>query len=132
MSSRSVGAELMKVVMTDSYGEFQNRVSRIYKKREKRSFFRKNTRAVYNVGQDGYTVIRGAKYRRSFPWTGLIFVLAAFFGVKGTIIAQVGPDFFNQQIAGVSSTNWVERAGAWTMQPDPVSDWVAKTINSLS
>ncbi|SHJ32767.1 hypothetical protein SAMN05444000_10786 [Shimia gijangensis] len=118
--------------MTDSYDDFQNRVSRIYKKREKRSFFRKNTRAVYSVNQDGYTVIRGAKYRKPIPWTGLIFVLAAFFGVKGTIISQVGPDIFQSQIANGESAGWVEKAGAWTMQPDPISDWVAKKIKSFS
>lgn len=118
--------------MSDSYDDFQNRVARIYKKQDKRAFSRKNTRAVYNTGQDGYTVVRGAKFRKPFPWTGLILVLIAFFSVKGALIAQGGPDFFEKQIAGVGPANWVEKASAWTMRPDPFSAWVAKQIKSLN
>lgn len=119
--------------MSDSYNEFQRRVSRIYKKREKRSFLRKNyTRAVYVDGQDGYTVIRGAKSRRPFPWHGIALVFLAFFGVKGALMANIGPDIYHTQVADLAPTTLLEEFRAWTMGPDPISGWIAQQIRALS
>lgn len=119
--------------MSDSYNEFQERVARIYKEHGKKSRFnRKNTRAVYVHGQDGYTVIRGRAPRRSFPWSGLMLILIAFFSVKGAIMANMGPEFYAKEVSELSSTTVLEQFRVWTMGPDPISTWVAQTIKSFS
>ena len=118
--------------MNESYNEFQERVARIYKKQGSRKLSRKNSRAIYKQGQDGYTVIRGAAPRRSFPWLGLMLVVATFFGVKGAVMANIGPDFYKSQVNGLVPSTLLEQAHRWTMQPDPVSGWVAKQIRLFS
>lgn len=118
--------------MTDSYDEFQSRVSRIYDKQGKRSSLRKNTRAIYTPGKDGYTVVRGARHRRPFPWTGILFLFIAFFTTKGAVMARLGVDTYAHQLTTMAPSNWLEQAGAWTLQPDPVSQWVARHIEMLS
>ncbi len=114
--------------MSDSYSEFQDRVAHIYAKHEKGPRLRKVSRYV---DRDGYVVIRGRAPRRSVPWAGLIMIAAAFFGVKGTMIATMGNDFYNSKVSKLEPANIVERAAAWTMQPDPLSRWIALQIKSL-
>lgn len=126
-----MGAEPEKTVMSESYNEFQERVARVYTEQGKKSPSRKNTRAVYVQGQDGYTVIHARAPRRSFPWTGLLFVLIAFFSVKGAIMANMGPEFYAQQVSAMSPSTVLEHMRVWTMGADPVSTWVATTIKSL-
>ncbi|WP_299351754.1 hypothetical protein [uncultured Shimia sp.] len=118
--------------MSDSYYEFQDRVARIYKKQGKKSLFRRKTRAVYVQGQDGYTVIRARASRGSFPWSGVVLVFFAFFSVKGAIMANMGPEVYNEKVSELSTATVLERFRFWTMSPDPLSSWVAKTIKSLS
>lgn len=118
--------------MNDSYNEFQIRVARIYKKQGKSKLSRKNSRAIYKQGQDGYTVIRGAAPRRSFPWTGLTLIFLAFFGIKGALMANIGPDIYHTHVSDLAPATLLEQFRTWTMRPDPISGWVARQINSLS
>ena len=126
-----MGAEPGKSVMNDSYNEFQERVARVYKARGDKTQIRKNTRAVYVQGQDGYTVIHGRVARRSFPWSGLVLLLIAFFTVKGAIMANMGPEFYARDVAQLEPATVLETARVWTMGPDPVSNLIAQTLMSL-
>lgn len=117
--------------MSDSYTEFQERVARVYKTQEKKSLFRKKSRAVYVQGQDGYTVIRGRAARRPLPWSGVALILIAFFMVKGAVMANVGPEFYAQDVAKLEQNTVLEEFRVWTMGPDPVSTWIAKILTSL-
>ncbi|WP_127114914.1 hypothetical protein [Shimia sediminis] len=117
--------------MSDSYNEFQDRVARIYSAQGNKSLLRKNTRAVYVQGQDGYTVIRGREPRRPFPWSGLVLLLVAFFMVKGAIMANMGPEFYTREVAQLEPTTVLEHFRVWTMGADPVSSWVAQILKSL-
>ncbi len=118
--------------MSESYNEFQERVARIYAKQGDRKQLRKNTRAIYRQGQDGYTVIRTTAPRRPFPWLGLMLIAATFFGIKGAVMANTGSDFFKSHVAGMAPTTLLEQVRHWTMQPDPISEWVAKQIRLFS
>lgn len=125
------GPNVMKVAMTDSYIEFQQRVARIHDAQAPKRFFFKSKNSC-TVNDQGHFVLRGAKRRRGVPWTGLFLVAVAFFGVKGAVMAQLGNDFYQKQVARLMPASALERAGAWTMQADPISRWVALRIKSLS
>ncbi|WP_197915737.1 hypothetical protein [Thiosulfatihalobacter marinus] len=113
--------------MSESQAEFHDRLAKIYRKEARGR--RSRQRVVIN--RDGYVIVRGAGRRRGIPWTGLVMLAVAFFGLKGAIIAQFGPDFYSQRVARLDGGNVVEKAAAWTMQPDPVSRWVSVQIKTL-
>ena len=114
--------------MSESQAEFHDRLAKIYRK-EARG--RRSRRRVA-ISRDGYVIVRGAGRRRRFPWSGLMMLVVAFFGLKGAIIAQFGPDFYSQRLARLDGGTTVEKAAAWTMQPDPVSRWVSVQIKALN
>lgn len=114
--------------MSDSYAEFQNRVSGIYRKETSKPQLRRVSRTI---DRDGYIVLRGRRPGINFPWTGLILLAAAFFGVKGATMATLGYDYYASSVGHMTPANLVERAGIWTIEPDPISRWVAVQIKSL-
>ena len=117
--------------MNDSYYEFQERIARVYEAQGEKPLTRKNTRAVYVEGQDGYTVIHGRVGRRPFPWSGFLLLLIAFFMVKGAIMVNMGPEFYTREVAQLEPTTVLEYFRVWTMGPDPVSSFVAQILSSL-
>ncbi|MGR3712795.1 MAG: hypothetical protein ACU0A6_06720 [Shimia sp.] len=108
--------------MSESYAEFHDRLAKIYRQQAKTG---RIGRKAIAIDRNGYVIVKGKGRRRSFPWTGLTMVAIAFFGVKGLMMAQFGPDFYSQHVARLADASVVEQAAAWTMQPDPVSRWVA-------
>ncbi|MEP2533332.1 hypothetical protein [Shimia sp.] len=113
--------------MSESHAEFHERLAGIYRQEARGRRPRKRVA----INRDGYVIVRGAGRRRGIPWTGLTMVAVAFFGMKGAIMAQYGPDFYVQHVARLDGGTYVEQAAAWTMRPDPASRWIATQIRSL-
>lgn len=80
------------------------------------------------VDQDGYVIVRGHGRRRSFPYTGLLVLLAGFIGLKSAMMAQMGAGYFEKLQEFESTESRVAAIGVWTMKPDPVSSFVADQI----
>ncbi|GAA6163228.1 hypothetical protein NBRC116590_09320 [Pelagimonas sp. KU-00592-HH] len=117
--------------MSDSYEEFRDRVARIYDAKGNKKPMRAS-RSQISVDHDGYVVIRSARRGPQVPWTGILMLAVAFFGVKGAVMSRLGPDFYGAQAQRLEPASVLEQVGAWTMRPDPVSRWVAAQISSLS
>ena len=127
-----VGArQPVALVMTDSYNDFQARVARIYALNEQTSK-RGSRRVALTTTRDGHLVIRGARPRFEFPWTGLLFIVVAVFMLKGAVIARFGVADYEAQLARFEASTRLEQLGAWTMRPDPISSWIALQIQYLS
>lgn len=117
--------------MTDSYSDFRARVARIYELEEEAS--RAPSRPVSTrVDRNGYIVIRGRKPGFRVPWTGIMMTLVAVLLLKGAIIARLGPNVYQAQMGRLMPSTLLEQVGAWTLQPDPISRWVALQIKKLS
>lgn len=116
--------------MTDSYNDFHARVARIYELNEETS--KKASKMSLKAKHDGTFVIRGALSGFRVPWTGIMMILMAVFVLKGSMIARVGPDVYKTQVGRLVPSTLLEQVGAWTMRPDPISNWVALQIKHLS
>ena len=58
----------------------------------------------------------------------LIFVLVCAFGMKGVILHNVGPQSYDARVARLAAGQEFDKLGAWLMQADPVTVWVADQI----
>jgi hypothetical protein len=47
------------------------------------------------------------------------------------MLFSLGGTDYDARVASLSSGTVVERAGAWVLSPDPVTTWVAHTLNKL-
>ena len=83
------------------------------------------------VGRDGLIVFRAKRRRMSFPYRGLFLLLLAFVGFKALVMAQIGDAGYLARIDALAQGSAIEQAGAFVMQPDPVSAWIAATLLPL-
>lgn len=69
------------------------------------------------------------------PWAisprSLFFFLAAFVCFKGFALSQVGQVTYDAQVADLAQGTLVEQAGAFVMQSDPLSEFVASHIRNF-
>lgn len=111
--------------MSDAFFEFDNRLRRINKSRVKlaRGY-------VSVVGDDGLIVVKPKRRRASFHLRALAFVIVGFMGFKVLILAALGQPVYEDRVETLRQGSTVERAGAWVMQPDPVTVLLAQKIRA--
>ncbi len=108
--------------------DFSHRLRRLNKKRRKDL---KKSRSAF-VDSDGYVIVRGYEQRRGIPMLGLMLLAVGFFGLKGAMMAQLGDANYTQKIESLGeSESSVAVVGVWSMQPDPVSSFVADQLRGL-
>ncbi|UYV36318.1 hypothetical protein N4R57_15000 [Rhodobacteraceae bacterium D3-12] len=83
------------------------------------------------VGPDGMIVVRRRKSGINFPIRGLVYLLAGFVLFKAIALAQFGEQGYNDRLLQLISGTAVEQAGAWIMQVDPASQWLADKIRPI-
>ncbi|MFA5582053.1 MAG: hypothetical protein WDA25_08900 [Paracoccaceae bacterium] len=81
-----------------------------------------------SVNHDGLIVARPRKRRIGFPFRGLSLALVLFIAFKGFVLADLGQTAYGEQITRLAGGNLPERAGAWVMQADGATQWVATTL----
>ncbi|MEM8537508.1 MAG: hypothetical protein AAGF56_06570 [Pseudomonadota bacterium] len=101
------------------------------KKIEKRHDKIKASGAVKTVNSDGLIVSRPRLYKPRFPLKGLIVVFALGFLFKGFLFAYLGEAGYLDRVATLDGGPALERAGAWVMQPDPATVFVASGIEAI-
>ncbi|OZB15421.1 MAG: hypothetical protein B7X55_09630 [Rhodobacterales bacterium 34-62-10] len=111
--------------MSDAFYDFDNRLRRIHKSRVKlaRGY-------VSVVGDDGLIVVKPKRRRMGFHLRALAFVIIGFLGFKVMILAALGQAVYADRVDTLREGSTVERAGAWVMQPDPVSVMLAQKIRT--
>ncbi len=101
---------------------FDRRVQRIQKRHRKLA-----SGYVQTVGPDGLIIVKPRR-RIRFPWKGIVMVLLAFFAFKGFLHAELGDAIYAQRVAKLESGTAIERAGAWVMQADPLTQWISAQV----
>ena len=79
---------------------------------------------------DGLIVSRPKRQPIQISFRVVIFFLAAFIGFKAFLFAGVGPLTYQDRLANLQSGTVVEKAGAYVMQADPLTVYVATQIGS--
>ena len=105
---------------------FDKRLKRIVRRHDKMA-----NGVVRTVNSDGLIVARPRLYKPQFPLKGLIVVLTLGFLFKGFLLAYLGDAGYSERLATLQSGTAVEQVGAWVMQSDPVTAFVASGIQGV-
>jgi len=104
---------------------FDERLGRIAKRHRKLAHG-----YVNQLGSDGLITARPVR-RFRFPWKFMIVIAAFCLLVKGATFAALGEATYSQRVATLSQGSVAERAGAFLMQADPVTHWVAGVMHPI-
>ena len=102
---------------------FDKRLKRIVRQHDKMS-----NGVVRRVNSDGLIVAKPRMYRPRFPLKGLLAVLFLGFLFKGFLFAYLGEAAYGERVATLQDGTVLEQAGAWVMQPDPITVLAADGI----
>ncbi|MCB1363916.1 MAG: hypothetical protein KDK02_07330 [Rhodobacteraceae bacterium] len=80
---------------------------------------------------DGLIVAKPQGSRPRLPVKAVVMCLAGLILFKGYLIAQLGTAVYGERVGQLESGTLVEQAGAWVMQIDPASDWVAGHLRQI-
>ncbi len=106
---------------------FDKRLKKIVRRHDKMA-----NGIVRTVNSDGLIVARPRLYKPKFPLKGLMIVLALGFLFKGFLLAYLGDVGYSERLTALQSGTVIEQAGAWVMQPDPVTSIVTVAIQSIT
>lgn len=84
-----------------------------------------------SVNHDGLIIARPRRRGPRFPVKGLMLALVALFGLKGFLYVNLGPITYTERVGKLESGTIVEQFGAFAMQADPVTLWVADQIRTI-
>ncbi|WP_458878647.1 hypothetical protein [Arenibacterium sp. CAU 1754] len=120
-----VGASLLEVDMVSNHLEFETRLRRLMRKHRAMS-----NGYTMRMQPDGLIVAKPRRASRISGRSVLIF-LAAFLLFKGFLIANLGAEGYGERISRLESGTFVEKAGAFAMQIDPLSELVSQKLRPL-
>ena len=105
---------------------FDKRLKKIVRRHDKMS-----NGVVRSVSSDGLIVAKPRLYRPRFPLKGLLAVLFLGFLFKGFLFAYLGEAGYAERVGTLAGGTMLEQAGAWVMQPDPVTLMAADGIGLI-
>lgn len=105
---------------------FDKRLKKIVRRHERMS-----NGVVRTINSDGLIVAKPRLYRPRFPLKGLLAVLILGFLFKGFLFAYLGETAYGERVATLQGGSLLEQAGAWVMQPDPVTMLAAEGISTI-
>ncbi|KRS12991.1 hypothetical protein XM53_07475 [Roseovarius atlanticus] len=80
------------------------------------------------VTRDGLIVFRPKRRAQGFSVRGLAFLVLGVFLFKAMILAHLGGTIYDQRVDALKSGTLVEQAGAFVMQKDQVSTFIAQYL----
>jgi len=105
---------------------FDKRLHRIVRKHQ-----RMQHGVTYKIDHSGMIVARPRLYNPKFPLKGLLIVLATAFALKGYMLASLGAGVYDDKVALLQQGTAVEKIGAWVMQSDPATEFVAARLADI-
>ncbi|NSY39443.1 hypothetical protein [Leisingera sp. ANG59] len=80
---------------------------------------------------DGLLVLQPRRVQSRISARTVLFFAAAFLLFKGFLIAALGSASYDERVARLSGGSAVERAGAFLMQAEPASMYIAQKIGPV-
>lgn len=112
--------------MAQTHLQFDQRVNNLGRKHQSMS-----RGYVTRMRPDGLIVARPYRTQSRFPYKYTILFFVALFVFKGFLIASLGPETYNERVGKLENGTVVEKVGAWGMQIEPVSSFVATKIGPV-
>ncbi|MEL6617536.1 MAG: hypothetical protein AAFP16_01575 [Pseudomonadota bacterium] len=128
--TEAVGAcfEDIEAAMVDAQIQFNKRLTSLHRKHKAMA----NGYTTHLRG-DGLIVVKPRmRARRNPPVRGLVYLALGFFVFKGFMFASLGDITYNERVAKMGNGTSVEQAGAWVMQADPLTQFLAGYIEPLT
>lgn len=86
---------------------------------------------VRKMGKDGLISAKPRRRIPAFPLKGFMILIAAAFLYKATLFAWLGEAVYQERVDTLASGSVIEQAGAWLMQPDAATTWIAGWISPM-
>lgn len=80
---------------------------------------------VGRVRGDGLIEFKPRRRMPAIPWRGLLYLMLGFAFFKAVVIAHLGTVTYEERLARLAAGHVLEQAGAYIMQPDPLSATLA-------
>ena len=101
--------------------------------RRVRQLGRKHSRISANgyavrLRPDGLVTVVPRRRTPRFPLGAVLGVLAVAFAFKAVLLASMGTASYELKLSDLASGGLAERAGAWVLQPDPLSLALARPL----
>jgi len=112
--------------MTVKQLEFDQRVNRLTKKHNKMSRGYRTT-----MRSDGLVVMKPQRVRSAVSLKFLVFSFLGVFAFKALLLSNLGPSGYEYRIDSLAQGTPVEQAGAWIMQIDPITQFMATQLNKV-
>ncbi|MGR3660480.1 MAG: hypothetical protein ACU0CA_04720 [Paracoccaceae bacterium] len=113
--------------MSDAqYAEFGHRIKRIDRHHRKLA-----KGYVTTMNHDGLVVARPRRASSGLPMRGLFLALVALLVFKSFMLAQLGVEGYNAQMALLADGSTFERVTAYAMMPDPITQWLSVQIGNI-
>ena len=86
---------------------------------------------VTRVQPDGLIVARPRRQSARLPRKAVVLFLLAFFAFKAFLVANLGPLAYDDRLARLQAGTVIEKGGAFVMQADPLTMYLAKQIGPV-
>ncbi|MGC9371275.1 MAG: hypothetical protein ACP5DX_17205 [Paracoccaceae bacterium] len=103
--------------------EFQDRLRRVTRNRHR-------GKAFATVDTFGGVPHRARTRRMSLLRPALLLV-AVFMALKAALLLEIGPADYQDRVDRLRAGSQMEAAGAWAMQMDPMTVWLAQQMREL-
>jgi len=105
---------------------FDNRLRRISRRHRKMA-----VGYVTSVNHDGLIIARPRRHAPRFPWKGMMLTVTLLLLFKGFLYLSLGAITYDSRVEKLQEGTVIEQAGAFAMQADPATRWIAAQIQSL-
>ena len=113
--------------MQESDKAFQNRLSHLRRKHKAMA----NGYSAH-LQADGLIVVRPKRPRRRYPVRAVLLIFLGFFAFKAFMLSSLGEITYNERVAKLGNGTAIEQGGAWIMQVDPVTQFLAGFMQPLT
>jgi hypothetical protein len=100
--------------------QFSKRLRRIVRRHDKM-----RNGVIHRMTRDGLIVAHPRRHLPRFPLQGVMIVVAAGILFKSFLLLNMGEITYGERVASLQSGSLIEQGGAWVMQIDPATNWIA-------
>lgn len=112
--------------MSEVHVPFNKRLQEITRRHD-----RMRNGVYHKMNRDGLIVAHPRRRAPRFPLKGLLLLLAAGFVFKAFLLINLGTATYDERVAELRAGTLIEQGGAWLMQADPATIWLATQINAM-